>query len=93
MRVWAPNAQRVELALGDERIAMSAVDGGWFEHDGALDADTRYAFLLDGGAPLPDPRSARQPDGVHGPSATVDHSAFRWRHDDFTAPPLPEWRR
>ncbi|MDR3659422.1 MAG: malto-oligosyltrehalose trehalohydrolase, partial [Mycobacterium sp.] len=29
-------------------------------------ADARYGFVLDGSAPLPDPRSARQPDGVHG---------------------------
>ena len=27
---------------------------------------TRYAFAVDGGDPVPDPRSLRLPDGVHG---------------------------
>src|SRR5579871_5955517 len=29
-------------------------------------------------SPRPDPRSPHQPQGVHGPSAPVDFSAFRW---------------
>lgn len=38
-----------------------------------------YAFVLDGAEPpLPDPRSAWQPFGVHGPSRTFDPGAFTW---------------
>ena len=46
-------------------------DGTWqVEVDEAGDG-TDYAFALDGGEPLPDPRSAWQPRGVHGPSRVV----------------------
>ncbi len=40
-----------------------------------------YRFRLDGGAWLADPASRWQPEGVHGPSAVVDESLYRW-HDD-----------
>ena len=47
-----------------------------------------YAFSLDGGPPLPDPRSPYQPNGVHGLSRPVDHSAFEWRHTKWRPAPL-----
>jgi maltooligosyltrehalose trehalohydrolase len=37
-----------------------------------------YAFRLDGGEPLADPRSPRQPSGPEGASRTYDHGAFTW---------------
>lgn len=49
---------------------------------------TRYRYSLDDAPPVPDPRSPWQPDGVHGPSATVDHAAYRWRDHTFTPTPL-----
>jgi maltooligosyltrehalose trehalohydrolase len=49
-----------------------------------------YQYALDGGAPLPDPVSRAQPQGVHGPSAVVD-LAYPWRHDDFRPAPLRQW--
>ena len=51
---------------------------------------TRYRYRLDGGDELPDPASRWQPDGVHGPSAVVDPTAFPWTDELFQAPPLPE---
>jgi maltooligosyltrehalose trehalohydrolase len=39
---------------------------------------TDYAFSLDGDDPLPDPRSAWQPDGVNGPSRVFDASRYGW---------------
>ncbi len=44
-----------------------------------------YGFSLDGGPPLPDPRSTWQSDGVHGPSRIVDLAALRAR-------PAPQFR-
>jgi len=35
-------------------------------------AGDRYAFVFDDGRRRPDPRSHKQPDGVHGPSEIVD---------------------
>jgi maltooligosyltrehalose trehalohydrolase len=48
-----------------------------------------YSFHLDGQeSALPDPRSAWQPNGVHGPSRIFDQSAFEWHDSGWQAPPL-----
>src|SRR5690606_4672208 len=52
---------------------------------------TRYGWSLDGGPVRPDPRGARLPDGVTGPSAVVDLAAHAWGDDGFRAPPLGSW--
>ncbi len=88
--VWAPGATQVDVVLCYRRVAMDGPDeGGWFRAP-AADTDVDYAFSLDGGAPLPDPRSRWQPYGVHGPSRRVDHDAFAWTDADWGAPPLAE---
>jgi maltooligosyltrehalose trehalohydrolase len=80
--VWAPHAAAVDLVLGDgSRHALEAHDDGWFRGGPPLAAGDRYGFSLDGGEPLPDPRSRWQPDGVHGLSAVDDPAAHEW-HDD-----------
>ena len=60
-------------ALADEPRG----DGGWW-HAGrrrCAPAPTRLRFLLDGGAPLPDPRSrVAAATASHGPSRVVDHA-------------------
>ena len=43
----------------------------------------RYRFRLDDGEPVADPASGWQPDGVHGPSAVVDHRRFTWTDEDW----------
>ena len=50
----------------------------------------RYRFRLDGGDWLADPASRWQPDGVHGPSAVVDESVFRWHDDAWTGVALDD---
>jgi maltooligosyltrehalose trehalohydrolase len=88
-RVWAPLADRVQLALGEARHPMAPGERGWWSVDmPATGAGTDYAFVLDGGAPLPDPRSPWQPQGVHGPSRLVDQAAFHWTDTSWQAPPL-----
>jgi maltooligosyltrehalose trehalohydrolase len=82
-RVWAPMSGHVEVVLGDRRLPMARAGGGWWTGvDGQAAPGTDYAFSLDGGPPRPDPRSAFQPHGIHGPSQVVDHSAFRWSDRD-----------
>jgi maltooligosyltrehalose trehalohydrolase len=87
--VWAPLADRVHLAPGVARHPMAAGERGWWSAD-VPDAGTGtdYAFVLDGSAPLPDPRSPWQPQGVHGASRRVDHAAFRWTDTGWQPPPL-----
>ena len=49
-----------------------------------------YAFLLDDDpTPLPDPRSPRQPNGVHGPSRVYRPQAFAWTDHAWTGRALP----
>jgi len=77
--VWAPFAARVDVACAGQRYAMRSGGGGWWDADvPALRPGADYAFHLDGGPPLPDPRSAHQPHGVHGASRWVDHAAHAW---------------
>ncbi len=88
-RVWAPGAKTVEVQCGGERIAMARESGGWWRAEAAgASHGTDYAFIVDGGNPLPDPRSRFQPHGVHGASRIVDHAAFKWSDERWNAPPL-----
>lgn len=76
--VWAPRAGAVEAIIDGVPEPMRLIKGrdGWWGLGRALAPGTRYAFRLDGGAPLPDPRSLWQPEGVHAPSAVVDPALF-----------------
>jgi maltooligosyltrehalose trehalohydrolase len=88
LTVWAPGASRVEVDLQDERLSMEPL-GGWWQLD-APEAEhgARYRFALDGGDPLPDPRSAWQPEGIDGASAVYDHRAFPWTDDGWKGTPI-----
>ena len=87
--VWAPRAERAELVLEDgARLAMErAGDGGFQLESARLVPSLRYRVSLDGGPPLPDPRSSFQPDGVEGTSELVDDE-FAWTDAGWSAPPL-----
>jgi len=81
-RVWAPKAERVRVRVDGVDHAMTEDDGGWWS--AAVDGED-YAFLLDDSTDaLPDPRSLRQPSGVHGPSRRYDHGDFEWTDGDWT---------
>jgi maltooligosyltrehalose trehalohydrolase len=70
--VWAPSAKSVELVAAGHRIALAlSADGEW---QGDVDESLLrrgYGYSIDGGGPIPDPRSRWQPDGVHGASYAV----------------------
>ncbi|MFL6428332.1 MAG: malto-oligosyltrehalose trehalohydrolase [Acidobacteriaceae bacterium] len=89
-RVWGPRAKRVSVVVDGERYEMEGKPRGWWEATiEKARAGSRYGFLLDDdGKALPDPRSARQPDGVHGLSEVVDHSVFRWTDAGWRPPTL-----
>jgi maltooligosyltrehalose trehalohydrolase len=81
-RLWAPRAERVDVVVAGQRFDLAAAPGierGWWQRY-VRDAGpgVEYGFSLDGGEPLPDPRSPWQPEGIAGMSRVVDHSAFRW---------------
>ncbi|ERH25275.1 4-alpha-D-((1-_4)-alpha-D-glucano)trehalose trehalohydrolase [Actinomyces johnsonii F0542] len=90
MPVWAPAAQTVELHLpGQDRLVdMIPAPGGWWTAPLDLEPGTDYAFRVDGSPNRPDPRSALQPDGVHGPSRTVDPDAWQWTDQNWAGKDL-----
>ncbi|ANS29277.1 Malto-oligosyltrehalose trehalohydrolase [Rhodococcus opacus] len=72
------------MEVDGRRHDMTPSPDGWWRADVDASPDSRYAFVLDDSdTPLPDPRSPRQPDGVHSPSQlhTLDESLWtdsRW---------------
>ena len=96
IEVWAPRAERMRLrkvsaegATIEERD-LSAGHDGWWTSDTALADGEQYGFLIDDSTELrPDPRSRRQPDGVHGPSAAFDPESFAWTDQSWTGRQLP----
>jgi maltooligosyltrehalose trehalohydrolase len=89
-RVWAPDASGAEVDTGGQRYPMvTAGEPGWWQASvPGAGADADYAFRLDGGDPLPDPRSLRQPYGIDGVSRAYDHSAFPWTDRGWRGGPL-----
>ncbi len=88
-RVWAPNANQLEVKIGSDLFGMTpSANGWWFTKISLEGAGIDYAFEIDGSPPVPDPRSPWQPNGIHGPSRTVDHAAFSWTDQHWQAKPL-----
>ncbi|WP_258069623.1 MULTISPECIES: malto-oligosyltrehalose trehalohydrolase [unclassified Rathayibacter] len=86
--VWAPEASTVELLLGDDSsLTMTRHgDDGWWRAPASAPAtgEVDYGYRVDGSGPLPDPRSRRQPKGVHELSRTFDPSAHEWGDSAWT---------
>jgi maltooligosyltrehalose trehalohydrolase len=88
-RVWAPKAKKVEIEVRSRRLPMSAAENGWWSAEiSPVEISGDYAFVIDGGKPLPDPRSPWQPHGIHGPSRPVNHGAFQWSDRHWQPVPL-----
>ncbi len=88
--VWAPLLERVRVQVDGDVHEMSRDTAGWWHADVPERSGARYAYLLgDDDQPLPDPRSRRQPDGVHAASEVYDHGAFAWTDDAWTGRRLP----
>jgi maltooligosyltrehalose trehalohydrolase len=88
-RVWAPSANQVQLKINGDLFGMTPAGSGWWRAEVALaKISIDYGFVVDGGEPLPDPRSPWQPSGIHGLSRTLDHGAFTWTDQGWQAKPL-----
>jgi maltooligosyltrehalose trehalohydrolase len=80
LSVWAPAAKSMELVAGDRRVGLArAADGYWQADVDASLVRRGYKYSIDGGDPLPDPRSRWQPDGVHGTSHVLEAAELAYR--------------
>jgi maltooligosyltrehalose trehalohydrolase len=87
--VWAPKPKRVRLDVDGTRHEMIRGDDDWWRATVDAAPDARYGFVLDDDPKaLPDPRSARQPDGVHERSQLWNPATVSWRDADWTGRPI-----
>ncbi len=82
--VWAPTPGIVRLDVDGTVFPMTPSADGWWRTAVPAADDARYGYLLDDDpAVLPDPRSPRQPDGVHERSQLWDAGAANWTDADW----------
>ncbi|MDH2442667.1 malto-oligosyltrehalose trehalohydrolase [Amnibacterium sp. CER49] len=89
LAVWAPKPERVRVRVqGREHELVRGDDGWWSPREGELTdvaPDAEYGYLLgDDDRLLPDPRSRRQPRGVHEASQRFDPGAHEWQDAAWT---------
>ncbi len=87
--VWAPRARSLTLVVEGTQYPMTQGDGGWWQpaEPPASSDDVAYGYLVDGSdTPVPDPRSRRQPEGVHQLSRAFDPSAHAWQDGAWQSP-------
>src|SRR5665213_3032036 len=98
--VWAPNATRVRIAITEPdepnegptlTMDLEPAGEGWWRADVAQAVPGRdYGFLLgEDEQVLPDPRSRRQPHGVHRPSRFYADD-FAWTDANWPGHNLPD---
>jgi maltooligosyltrehalose trehalohydrolase len=82
--VWAPKPDTVRLDVDGAVSPMDRGDDGWWRATVEAAPDARYGYLLDDDSkPLPDPRSPRQPDGVHERSQVWEPTSQDWTDGDW----------
>ncbi len=93
--VWAPEVFQVRAVIGTEgdridELVPDPARPGWWQLEADLMPGTRYGYLLDDEVTaVPDPRSQRLPDGVHGLSEVYDETAHSWQDGDWAGRQLP----
>jgi maltooligosyltrehalose trehalohydrolase len=84
-RVWAPQAQRVQVCIeGEARLSLTRASDGYFTGESReLGAGTLYKYSLDDREPWPDPCSRYQPQGPHGPSLVTEPDSYVWTDHEW----------
>ncbi|MFE3444830.1 malto-oligosyltrehalose trehalohydrolase [Nocardia sp. NPDC059180] len=88
--VWAPLPDLVRLDIEGAVHPMTRSHDAWWRAEVDTTPDARYGYLLDDDPTvLPDPRSPRQPDGVHARSALHHIEQSDWTDTHWTGRQLP----
>ncbi|WP_297775720.1 malto-oligosyltrehalose trehalohydrolase [Mycobacterium sp.] len=87
--VWAPTPELVRLDVDGRVHAMTRSADGWWHATVDTAPEARYGYLLDDDPTvLPDPRSPRQPDGVHARSQLWDPAGATWTDTGWAGRPV-----
>jgi maltooligosyltrehalose trehalohydrolase len=90
--VWAPLLDRVYCEIvSPERqtIPLTKTEQGYWQATASgISPGTSYFYRLREDLQRPDPASHFQPEGVHGPSAVIDHTEFPWSDLSWKGTPL-----
>lgn len=91
--LWAPYAKTVTLhneTTGTDSPLQKKDRGYWSLETELLKEGDLYRYSIDGAAPLPDPVSLSQPEGVHGPSRAL-RLEFPWTDQEWRNPVLGDY--
>ncbi len=90
-RLWAPEAETLDVVIEGAPRPMTAMGDGWFEADvPGLREGATYRFRLPDGSEVIDPAAHFHPDGLKAPSALVDHRHYSWQTGDWVCFPWEE---
>jgi maltooligosyltrehalose trehalohydrolase len=82
--VWAPKPDIVRLDVDGTAHPMARDTDGWWRATVDILPNARYGYLLDDDPTLvPDPRSPRQPEGVHARSQVWEPTPQDWTDGDW----------
>ncbi len=88
--VWAPHAtERMDVLVEGDTHPMAQARSGWWRADLDAPPGTAYAFSLDGGRPVTDPRALRLPGGPEAPAEVFDVHDFAWTDATWQGVDLP----
>lgn len=93
--VWAPYANNLSLEIlhNDivQKINMTTVSDGFFSSDVEWpDNPIQYYYQLDENTKYPDPASRFQPQGIYGPSQTINYD-YEWTDLTWMGLPLDKY--
>lgn len=77
--LWAPDADKVEISLGDGRLySLEYQKDGWYSTRIECTAGTAYRYIINDKVRVPDPAARLQLGDAHGLSCVVDQ-AYPWQ--------------
>ncbi len=77
--LWAPDADRVEVSLGDgRRYPLEYCEGGWYRAQLPCVPGMAYRYIINGKVRVPDPAARIQHGDAHGLSCVLDQ-AYPWQ--------------
>jgi maltooligosyltrehalose trehalohydrolase len=92
--VWDPLKKSMVLHLLDpseRKLEMKKSEEGYFKLElDNVPPGSRYFFMPDKEKDYPDPVSHFQPEGVHGPSAVIDHDNYIWQDEQWRGLPFQD---